>query len=111
MFARRTRRLIATTALAVALTGGALAGCSGEGATSTCSSTGCTITFERNVTNAKISILGIEVQLVSANNDSVTLKVAGQEVTVARGDGVQVGDFSVKITSITDTQVVVEVTR
>ncbi|WP_155368898.1 hypothetical protein [Catellatospora vulcania] len=102
---------MATAALMAALTGGALAGCSGEGATSTCSSTGCTITFERNVTNAKISILGIEVQLVSANNDSVTLKVAGQEVTVQRGDGVQVGDFSVKVTSITDSQVVVEVTR
>ncbi|MFD0595636.1 hypothetical protein ACFQZ4_27690 [Catellatospora coxensis] len=111
MFARRTRRLIATAALAVALTGGALAGCSGEGATSTCSTTGCTITFERNVTNAKISILGVEVQLVSANQDSVTLKVAGQEVTVQRGDGVNVGDFTVKVTEITDSQVVVQVDR
>ncbi|GIF97229.1 hypothetical protein [Catellatospora citrea] len=111
MFARRTSRLIATAVLVAALTGGALAGCSGEGATSTCSTTGCTITFERNVTNAKISILGVEVQLVSANQDSVTLKVAGQEVTVQRGDGVSVGDFTVKINEITDSQVVVQVDR
>lgn len=111
MFARRTGRLIAIVALATALTGGALAGCSGEGATATCSTTTCTITFDRNVTDAKVSILGIEVQLVSADQDSVTLKVGGQQVTVQRGDGVQVGDLSVKVTSITDSQVVVEASR
>ncbi|GAA1638712.1 hypothetical protein GCM10009679_49710 [Saccharothrix algeriensis] len=111
MFARRMARLTATAALVAALTGGALAGCSGEGATASCSTSTCTITFERNVTNAKISILGIEVQLVSADDTSATLKVGGQQVTIQRGDGVNVGDFSAKVTSVTDSQVVVEISR
>jgi hypothetical protein len=111
MFARRTARLAATVTLVAALTGGALAGCSGQGATASCSTNTCTITFERNVTNAKISILGIEVELVSADANSATLKVGGQQVTIQRGDGVTVGDFTVKVTSVTDSQVVVEASR
>ncbi|MBV1849249.1 hypothetical protein [Catellatospora tritici] len=111
MVARRTGRQLAAVALAAVLASGSLAGCSGEGATATCSTSTCTITFDRSVNNAKISILGVEVQLVSADADTVTLKVAGNQVSINRGDGVKVGDLSVKVTSVTDSQIVVEASR
>jgi hypothetical protein len=111
MVARKLAHQIAAVTLAAGLAVTGLAGCSGEGSTSTCSSSQCTITFQRNVSNAKISILGIEVQVVSATADAATLKVANQEVTIKKGEGVKVGDFQVQVTSITDAEIEVQVSR
>jgi hypothetical protein len=111
MVARMLARQIAAVTLAAGLAGGALAGCSGEGSTSNCSTSQCTITFQRNVENARISILGIEVQVVSATNDTVSLKVAGQDLTINKGQGVSAGDFQVQVQEITDTEIIVQVSR
>lgn len=111
MVARRTGRLLAAVALATGLAAGALAGCSGEGSTASCSTSQCTVTFERSVDKANIKILGVQVELVSATADTVTIKVSDQEVTLNKGESVKVGDFQVKVQSITDSQVVVEVSK
>jgi hypothetical protein len=111
MVARKLARQMAAVTLAAGLAVSALAGCSGEGSTSSCSTSQCTITFQRNVENAKISILGIEVQVVSATNDTVTLKVAGQEVNIDKGQGLSVGDFQVQVQEITDSEIIVQVSR
>jgi hypothetical protein len=111
MVARKLARQIAAVTLAAGLAAGSLAGCSGEGAESSCSTSECTITFDRSVADAQISILGVQVQVVSATDDAVTLKVADREATINRGEGVNVGDFEAKVESITDTEIVVKVSR
>jgi hypothetical protein len=111
MVARQPGRFLAAVMLAMTLTAGALAGCSGKGATSSCSTTQCTITFERSTPNASIKILGVQVELVSATDNSATLKVAGAQVTINRGEGLNVGNLSVKVTEITPNQIVVQASR
>jgi len=110
---RRGSRWTATALLALSLGGTAtLAGCSAENASANCSSTSeCTITFQRNADQAKISVLGVEISVVSADDSSVTLKVGGQQVTVQRDASATVGGLTVNLTSITDSEIVVKVTR
>jgi hypothetical protein len=103
-------RVIATLALSAGLFASA-AGCSSEGATTSCSTSACTITFDRSVDGAKASVLGVEVALVSATDTDVTLKVAGQEVTVQNDQSVAAGDFTVALNSITESEIQVEVSR
>ena len=111
MVAWRIGRLVAAVLLATGLAAGTLAGCSGEGTTANCGTSQCTITFERSVEKANIKILGVQVELVRATADSVTLKVGEQEVTLNKNESVNVGDFQAKVQSITDTQIVVELSK
>ncbi|GIH10503.1 hypothetical protein Rhe02_85700 [Rhizocola hellebori] len=104
-------RVIATLALSAGLFASA-AGCSSEGASTSCSSTSaCTITFDRGVDGAKASVLGVEVALVSATDTTATLKVAGQEVTVQNDQKVEVGDFTVTLKGLTESEAKVEIAR
>ncbi|NUT32558.1 MAG: hypothetical protein HOV79_05725 [Hamadaea sp.] len=110
----RGSRLAAVVLLAALGFGGAatLAGCSGEGATTSCSGTSeCTITFDRRADTAKVSILGVEVSVVSATDTAVTLNVAGQEVTVNANASTTVGGLTINVNQITDDEIVVKVTR
>ncbi|MEO5873463.1 MAG: hypothetical protein ABIS86_15670 [Streptosporangiaceae bacterium] len=106
MISPRTR-LFAAVPLA-ALTLGLAAGCSSDNAS--CTGTTCTITFDRGV-NAKASILGIEAELVSVAGQNVTLRVAGQQLTVPINDNETSGNFDVKVTSVTKDNVIVTISQ
>ncbi|MBX6767241.1 MAG: hypothetical protein IRY90_08840 [Actinomadura rubrobrunea] len=84
--------------------------CSGEGATTQCTVNSCTITFNRGV-DASASILGVKAELVSVQDDTVTLKVAGQQITVPRGEAEQAEGFDVSVQSITKDTVVVKISN
>ncbi len=103
-------RVIATLALSAGLFA-SVAGCSSEGASTSCSTSACTVTFDRSVDGAKASVLGIEVALVSATDTTVTLKVAGQEVTVNNDQTVEAGDFKIQLKSLTKEEAQVEISK
>jgi hypothetical protein len=102
-------RSIAALAISAGLAAG-LAACSSEGAGTSCSSaTQCTVTFDRSVADANVNILGVKLTLVSADADSVTLNLAGQDVTIENQQSASAGDLTVKLESITESQIVVAV--
>ncbi|MCI4065358.1 hypothetical protein MRQ36_23445 [Micromonospora sp. R77] len=104
---RRAAALVAGLTLGVAL----LAGCSSEGASTNCGLDACTVTFDRGV-NASASILGVEAKLIGAQNDQVTVEVAGEQLSLTMGQqAAQVGGLQVSLDSVTDQQVQIRVAR
>ncbi|MEU5989348.1 hypothetical protein ABZ806_10240 [Spirillospora sp. NPDC047418] len=90
---------------------GALAACGGENSTTSCGVNACTVTFDRGV-DASASILGVKAELVKVQGEMVTLKVAGQTVTVPVGDGQQEAEgFNVSVQSVTEDNVVVRISN
>ncbi|MEU8344156.1 hypothetical protein SAMN05443665_1001522 [Actinomadura meyerae] len=89
---------------------GALAACGGENSKTSCDVNSCTVTFDRGV-EASASILGVKAELVKVQGEMVTLKVAGQTVTVPVGDGEQAEGFNVSVQSVTADQVVVKISN
>ncbi|MFA1548093.1 hypothetical protein [Actinomadura chokoriensis] len=89
---------------------GALAACGGENSKTSCNVSSCTVTFERGV-DASASILGVEAELVKVQGQLVTLKVAGQTVTVPVGDGEQAEGFDISVQSVTKDSVVVKISN
>lgn len=88
-----------------------LAGCSSEGASTDCGLDQCTITFDRSV-DGQASVLGVDAKLVSAEDDKVTLEIAGEQVSLTTGQqGTEVGGLKVTLESVTDSDVVVKVSR
>jgi len=105
-------RVAAGAVLALGLGLGGLTACSSEGAKASCTNTtSCTVTFDRRADTAKIELLGVSVQLVSADDSSATLSVGGQEVTVRNHASASVGGLSVTVDEITPEQIVVKVNR
>jgi hypothetical protein len=106
------RHRIAAVAALAAFAGPVLAGCSSDGADVSCSTDACTVTFDRNG-HGEADILGIKVKLVDVQNGQARVSVAGNEFTIPVGSrtDVQDGKFSVQVQEVTDTQVVVKVTR
>jgi hypothetical protein len=108
----RISRVAAGAVLALGLGLGSLAACSGQGATANCtSSTSCTVTFDRHSDAPKIELLGVTVQLVSADDSSVTLSVGGKQVTVQKDSNVSVGGLTIAVDEITSRQIMLKVTR
>ncbi|MEV4678430.1 MULTISPECIES: hypothetical protein [Actinomadura] len=89
---------------------GALAACGGENSDTSCGVDSCTVTFDRGV-EASASILGVKAELVRVEGEMVTLKVAGQTVTVPVGDGEQAEGFNVSVQSVTQDKVVVKISN
>ncbi|MGP4025071.1 hypothetical protein [Actinomadura sp. 3N407] len=89
---------------------GAAAGCGSENATTECSVNACTVTFDRGV-EASASILGVKAELVKVEGQMVTLKIAGQTVTVPAGEGEQAEGFDVSVQSVTQDNVVVKISN
>jgi len=106
MISPRTRLLAAVPIAALTLA--LAAGCSSDNAS--CNGTTCTITFDRGV-DAKASILGIDAELVSVVGQNVTLKIAGQQLTVPLNSDQSSGNFNVSVTSVTKDNVVVTVSQ
>jgi hypothetical protein len=96
-------------ALSSALFGLALlAGCSDN---VDCGIDQCTVTIEKEV-NASASVFGVDAKFVSANADTVTLEVAGEQVTLTKGQqAVDVGGLAVSLDSVTGDTVSFQVSR
>ncbi|WP_344247996.1 hypothetical protein [Actinocorallia libanotica] len=107
MISSKTRLLLATPLLALALA--TTAACSSENADCNIAQGKCTVTFDRGV-NAKAEVLGVNAEFVSATDTTVTLKIGGQELTVPLDNEQSSGEFDVRVQSITQEQVVVEIT-
>jgi hypothetical protein len=66
---------------------------------------------EREV-NASASVLGVEAKFVSASANTVTLQVAGEQVTLTKGQqAVQVAGLNVSLADITGETVSFQVAR
>ncbi|GAA2407997.1 hypothetical protein GCM10010191_15590 [Actinomadura vinacea] len=103
------RRKLAVLPL-VLLPLGAAAACSAENAETDCTVNACTVTFDRGV-DASASILGVKAELVSVQGQNVTMKVAGQQITVPVGQGEQAEGFDVSVQSVTKDNVVVKISN
>ncbi|WP_067795727.1 hypothetical protein [Actinomadura formosensis] len=102
------RKLAVLPFLALSL--GAVAACGGENSKTSCDVNSCTVTFDRGV-DASASVLGVKAELVSVQGETVTLKIAGQTVTVPVGDGEQAEGFTVSVQSVTKDNVVVKISN
>jgi hypothetical protein len=100
----------AVTFLVVAAFGAALlTGCGSDGVN--CGVDQCTVTIQRE-TNASVEVLGVEARFVSADDDTVTLQVAGQQVTLTKGQqAVEVGGLQLSLDSVTQSAIQVQVSR
>lgn len=76
----------------------------------TCDLGGCTITFPRDGTGT-VSVFGVEAQLVGVDAGSARIEVAGQTITIPVGGTTQAEGFTVGVERVTDSEVVVRVSR
>ena len=118
------RHLVLALAAAALLAGcsggqGGSAGDSGDGSggsggdrssATNCDLGGCTITFPRSGTGT-VSVFGVEARLVGVDAGSARIEVAGQTVTIPVGGTTQAEGFTVGVERVTDTEVVVRVSR
>ncbi|RIV37883.1 hypothetical protein [Micromonospora radicis] len=97
--------------LGLALGAALLTGCSSEGASTSCGLDACTVTFDRGV-QASANIFGVEARLVGAEDDRVTIEVAGEQLTLTTGQqAADVGGLAVTLDSVTDSEVKVRISR
>jgi hypothetical protein len=102
---RRFAAVLTSAALGLAV----LSGCSSDNVN--CSLDECTVTLDRSV-NASASVLGVEAKFVSADDSTVTLEVAGEQIQLTKGQqAVDVGGLLVSLDSITADAVNIQVTR
>lgn len=110
MIFRRAGFRVLGMGLAVGLAAGLLGGCS-SGEDVSCTLDSCTVTLDRGV-DAKASVLGVGVELVEVTKDQVIVEVGGSRVSVPNGGSqVQASGLSVKVDKLTDSQVVLAVSR
>ncbi|MGD9526310.1 hypothetical protein [Pseudonocardia sp.] len=96
-------------------TGTGTAGSTADTTTSSSSATncdlsGCTITFQRRG-DGTVSVFGVNARLVSVDEGSARIEVAGRTIVVPVGSTTQAEGFTVGVERVTDTEVVVRVTR
>ena len=103
--APRIAALFTSAALGLAL----LSGCSSDNVS--CGLDQCTVTMDRS-TSASASVLGVEAKFVSADANTVTLEVAGEQIQLTKGQqAVNVAGLQVSLDSITADQVGFVVSR
>ena len=103
--APRRAALFTSAALGFAL----LSGCSSDNVD--CSLDACTVTLDRSV-NASASVLGVEAKFVSADANTVTLDVAGEQIQLTKGQqAVNVAGLQVALDSITADTIGLQVSR
>jgi len=102
-------RPLAALFTAAALGLGLLTGCSNDNVS--CGLDQCTVTLDRTV-DASVSVLGVEAKFVSADENTATLEVAGEQIQLTRGQAaVDVGGLQVSLDSITSDTVGIQVSR
>jgi hypothetical protein len=103
--APRIAALFTSAALGLAL----LTGCSSDNVS--CGLDQCTVTMDRS-TSASASVLGVEAKFVSADANTVTLEIAGEQVQLTKGQqAVDVAGLQVSLDSITADQIGFVVSR
>jgi hypothetical protein len=103
--APRLAALFTSAALGLAV----LTGCSNDNVD--CSLDACTVTLDRTV-DASASVLGVEATFVSADQNTVTLEVAGEQIQLTKGQqAVDVGGLQVSLDSITGETVGIQIAR
>ena len=101
---RRIAAALASATLGLAL----LTGCGDD---VSCGLDQCTVTIQRE-TNASVEVLGVEAKFLSADENTVTLDVAGEQISLTKGQqAVDVGGLMVTLTGVTPEAVQVEVSR
>lgn len=100
---------IAALFTAAALGLGLLAGCSNDNVA--CGLDQCTVSIDRTV-NASVNVLGVEAKFVSADANTVTLDVAGEQIQLTTGaDPVEVAGLTVSLDSIDADSIDVQVSK
>ncbi|MDY7087248.1 MAG: hypothetical protein SYR96_19290 [Actinomycetota bacterium] len=103
-----TRRLALVLSSATLL-GALLAGCSSDNVS--CGLDQCTVSIERE-TNASASFLGVEAKFISADANTVTLQVAGEQISLTKGQqAVEVAGLQVSLDSVTQDRIGLQVSR
>lgn len=91
---QKAAALISAAVLGVSV----LTGCSSDNVD--CGLDSCTVTIEREV-NASANVLGVEAKFVSADANTATLDIAGEQIQLTKGQqAVQVGGLQVSLDSI-----------
>jgi hypothetical protein len=86
-----------------------LSGCSSDNVD--CSLDSCNVTLDRSV-DASASVLGVEAKFVSADAETATLEVAGEQIQLTKGQqAVDVGGLQVSLDGITADAVNLKVSR
>ncbi|KUL27165.1 hypothetical protein ADL15_36315 [Actinoplanes awajinensis subsp. mycoplanecinus] len=102
------RRRIAAVLVSAALGAALLTGCSDD---LSCGVDQCTVTIQRE-TNASVSVLGVEAAFISADDNTVTLSVGGEQVTLTKGQqAVDVAGLQVSLSNVTQSAIQVQVAR
>ena len=102
---RRLAAALSSAALGLAL----LAGCSNDNVS--CGLDQCTVTIDREV-NASASFLGVEAKFLSADADTVTLDIAGEQISLTKGQqAVEVAGLQVSLDSVTGDTIGLQVAR
>ena len=103
--APRLAALFASAALGLAV----LTGCSSDNVD--CGLDACTVTIDRTV-DASANVLGVEAKFVTADADTVTLEVAGEQVKLTKGQqAVDVGGLQVSLDAINADNVQFQIAR
>jgi hypothetical protein len=103
--AGRIVSFFSSAALGLAL----LTGCSSDNVS--CGLDQCTVTMDRS-TSASASVFGVEAKFVSADANTVTLEVAGEQIQLTKGQqAVDVAGLQVSLDSITADQIGFVVSR
>lgn len=103
--APRLATLFTSAALGLAV----LTGCSSDNVD--CSLDACTVTLDRTV-DASASVLGVEAKFISADANTATLEVAGEQIQLTKGQqAVNVGGLQVSLDSVTDSNIGIQVAR
>ncbi|MEV4343916.1 hypothetical protein AB0J83_05505 [Actinoplanes sp. NPDC049596] len=96
---------MASAALGLAL----LTGCSSDNVD--CGLDQCTVTIQRE-TSASASFLGVEAKFISADANTVTLEVAGEQISLTKGQqAVEVAGLQVQLDSVTAETIGLQVSK
>ncbi|GAA0512231.1 hypothetical protein Ade02nite_43990 [Paractinoplanes deccanensis] len=102
---RRIAAALSSAALGLAL----LTGCSSDNVD--CGLDQCTVTIQRE-TNASASFLGVEAKFISADENTVTLEVAGEQISLTKGQqAVDVAGLQVSLDSVTSDAIGLQVSK
>jgi hypothetical protein len=102
---RRVVAALASATLGLAL----LSGCSSDNVD--CGLDQCTVTLQKEV-NASASFLGVEAKFVSADANTVTLDIAGEQISLTKGQqAVEVAGLQVSLDSVTGDTIGIQVSR
>jgi hypothetical protein len=106
---KTTAPRLATLFSAAALGLAVLTGCSSDNVN--CGLDSCTVTLDRTV-DASASVLGVEAKFISADANTATLEVAGEQIQLTKGQqAVDVGGLQVSLDSITDSNIGIQIAR